>query len=301
MAELPRILTAVVTPFSCDGLITDDSLLDMLNLINYSLNNNCGVVIFGTTGETSTLTKKEKIKILQYIRSNIHVDYFDTHIFVGIGGNDTNKCVKFANICYELGYKNIMATVPYYNKPQQDGLVKHFQEINDKTMSEKIILYNIPSRTSLNMLPETIKKVCDTCKKIVGVKEASGNLEQIKNVIDMNSDVKVYSGDDSMVVDVMKLGGYGVISVLSNILPKQLNEVVQMFISETNDEKTVTNKLMDILRQKISVLFIESNPVPIKFLLKEVKLIKNSCVRLPLVELTDMSKFKVLTQYCDLF
>jgi len=269
---------AVVTPFRKDSSIDFQSLE---KLLNHLLTNGIDyLVILGTTGEAATLNKDEKQAVLNFV-----IDYVNDRvpIVAGFGGNNT---LEVANSIHDFDFKGIDAILsvsPYYNKPSQEGLYNHYKSIAMAT-SLPVILYNVPSRTSVNINAETTLKLAKDFKNIVAVKEASGNFEQIMQIIKQkDDDFMVISGDDLLTLPLISLGVHGVISVTANAFPKDFSTLVKLS-NEGNFKEAMKyqNKLIDI----INLLFIEGNPAGIKAALNILDIISNN-FRLPL---TPMSK-----------
>ncbi len=251
---------------------------------------NCGVknvVLLGTTSETPTLSVEEQEKIVKNVWEKFHNMI---NIIVGIGGNNTKQTLefgfKFENFCDAF-----MITVPYYNKPNQEGIYQHFSTIAN-LISKPILLYNIPSRCGVSIEPTTIAKLFNDHENIQAIKEASGNLNQILEIRKM-CDIIILSGDDALTLPTMSVGGEGVVSVASNLLPKQMLLLINLFKSNKLSEAIELN---DKLYPIFKCLFIDTNPVPLKFLLNKVNLAENCNVRLPLVSLNSIEKINLLNE-----
>lgn len=269
MTNLCGLGTALITPFTPAGEVDYIALERLLDKqieggVDY-------IVVLGTTGEAVTLSELERREVRRFIK-----DYVGGRLplVLGLGGNCT------AAVCETLqhedlsGFCAILSVCPYYNKPSQEGLFQHFTAIA-KASPLPVILYNVPGRTGVNLQPETVMRIYDAAPEmIVGVKEASGNLEQIKHLIALSQDTNllVISGDDGLTADIMAAGGAGLISVLSNALPEQTGRLV----------RTADKELQAQLNPLICLLFKEGNPAGIKTLLHEMELIDN-VLRLPLV------------------
>ncbi len=269
--------TALITPFKADRSIDFDALRRLLDKqiagkVDY-------IVVLGTTGEAATMTEAEKDEVRRFV-----ANYLSTKIerplpalVLGVGGNNTAAVCKQLQTIDLVGYSAILSVCPYYNKPSQEGLFQHFCTIA-KVSPLPIILYNVPGRTGVNMLPETVMRIYNTAPdKITGIKEASGNIEQIKHLIELtkstaNCQLAVISGDDGLTADIMQAGGAGLISVLSNAFPEQTSQLV----------RTADKSLQQQLNPLITLLFKEGNPAGIKTVLNQMGLIENS-LRLPLV------------------
>lgn len=261
--------TALITPFTETGAVDYDALKRLLDIqINGGVDY---IVVLGTTGEAVTLSAEEKREVRQFI-----VKYINGRLplVLGLGGNNTAAVVSELNAAKEppiLDFAAILSVCPYYNKPSQEGLFQHFSAIA-KESPIPVILYNVPGRTGVNMLPETVVRLHEAYpEKIVAIKEASGNLEQIKHLIHI-SPIHVISGDDGIAAEVMNAGGVGLISVASNAFPEDFRKIVH------EKDMDLQNKYAHI----ISLLFKEGNPVGIKAVLAQKGIIGNY-LRLPLV------------------
>jgi len=271
--------TALITPFKSDGSVDYDALARLLDtqltgFVDY-------IVVLGTTGEAATLSSDEKREVRRFI-----VDYVHGRLplVIGLGGNNTAAvCAELETMKEELvrDYAAILSVCPYYNKPNQEGLFRHFCAVAEASPIP-VILYNVPGRTGVNMLPETVLRIYEAQPdKIAGIKEASGNVAQIKDLIDLSTQsplaishgpLAVISGDDGIACDVMEAGGAGLISVASNAFPEDFHAIVQ------KKDQVLQAKY----EQMIKLLFAEGNPVGIKAVLWQKGIIEN-CLRLPLV------------------
>lgn len=266
---------ALITPFKND--VIDDALF--ISLIEFHIKHNTdALIIGGTTGESATLSKEEKLHIykLAVKTSNTRIP-----IVANTGTYNTKESIELSIKAEQLGVDGLLLVTPYYNKPTQRGLFAHFKAIAN-AVSIPVILYNVPSRTSVNLEAETtilLSKV----PNIVAIKEASGNLTQVKTIIEgVTKDFDVYTGNDDLIYDVLKLGGKGVISVVANILPFETHNLCKQF--ETNEQKALEiQKHLNIFND---VLYIESNPVPVKTVFKLLG-IDVGFPRLPLVDMED--------------
>lgn len=274
--------TALATPFR-DGEVDYFALGEMIERqISGGVS---AIVICGTTGEASTLSIYEHLKCIDFA-----VRYVDGRIPViaGSGCNCTKKAMQLSKKAAELGADALLIVTPYYNKASESGLVSHFESIADVS-SAPIILYNVPSRTGVN-IPLSVYSRLSAHENIIGVKEASGNLSAIASLIAECKDrLDVYSGNDDQILPVLSLGGLGVISVASNALPKEISDICAYYFSnDTDSAKNIQLKLMDI----ISVLFCEVNPIPLKYALMLMGLCSGE-IRPPLCEPSDESKEKI--------
>lgn len=273
------VATALITPFA-NGTVDVESLQ---KLLTYQLNGNVdAVVILGTTGEPATMTRSENELV---IKTAVEMLKGKIPVIVGAGSNCTATAVDSCRFAEELGADGLLSVTPYYNKCTQDGLIRHFEEIARET-SLPVICYNVPSRTGVNMLPSTFARLAQI-SNIVGIKEASGNMEQIEECIRLCGDnAVVYSGDDSLTVPVMAMGGAGLISVVSNICPKYVSAMTRALIA--GDLKTASAMQRDML-PLVRAMFSEVNPIPVKYA-AYLKGLCNGELRLPLTELSDTNK-----------
>jgi 4-hydroxy-tetrahydrodipicolinate synthase len=265
---------AIVTPFKND-LSIDFAALG--RVINHVINGGVTyIVVMGTTGESATLTKEEKKAIISYV-----VEVTDTRVplVIGIGGNSTQEvinCIRHSNL---TGVDGILSVAPYYNKPNQRGLIQHFKAIATSS-PVPVIMYNVPGRTCSNISSETCLELANECDNIVAIKEASGDIAQIMRIIkDKPDNFSVISGDDMLTIPIIAVGGSGVISVLANAFPGPTNELV------TNSLKSNYKSAREIqLRylEMIELLFVDGNPSGVKAMLNIMNLCQNN-LRLPLV------------------
>jgi len=265
---------ALVTPFTENGAVDFAAVAKIVdNLVEGGVDY---ILVLGTTGETPTLTTDERKALIRFVRERVAGR---VRLMAGIGGNCTRDVVATLRTWDLSGYDAILSVNPYYNKPNQEGLYQHFKAIAEASPLP-IMLYNIPGRTGVNMTPETIARLAKDCPNILGVKEASGNLEQMERVKALTpSDFLLISGDDGLTVEVIKRGGVGVISVLANAYPAETKEVVSLAL-DGNTEKA--EQKLQALDGIISALFEEGNPVGIKTLLHTKELCSDT-MRLPLV------------------
>lgn len=265
---------ALVTPFMDNGAVDFASLARIIdNLINSGIDY---IVALGTTAETPTLTTDERKAVARFVRDRVAGR---CGLVIGVGGNCTSDVVATLKSWDLSGYDAILSVNPYYNKPNQEGLFQHFKTISEASPLP-ILLYNIPGRTGVNMAPATVARIADECPNVIGIKEASGNLEQMEQIRALvPSNFMLISGDDGLTVEVITRGGVGVISVLANAYPSRTAEVVKSALAgNITDAKAKLNALEEI----VSALFEEGNPVGIKSAL-HIKGICSNIVRLPLV------------------
>ena len=280
MAKLGRLITAMVTPFNAKGEVDHKQAQKLAKaLINSGSD---GLLVTGTTGERPTMTDDEQLKLVASVREAIGAK---GTIIAGTGGNCTRESIAMTKEAERLGIDAVLLVVPYYNKPTQEGLYQHFKAIAEST-SLPCILYNVPARTVTNMAPETAIRLSQV-HNIVGVKEASGNLEQIAKIIQgARGDFLVWSGNDSDTFPVMAMGGYGVISVASHLVGKQIQDMIQQTVrGKMKEAAAIHLNLLPL----INALFIVSNPIPVKYALNHVGF-RVGKPRLPLTEPDDKSK-----------
>ena len=275
--DLKGIYTALVTPFK-DGKLDEKAFR---NLIEFQLKGGVnGVVPCGTTGEAPTLSYEEHEKVIE-----LTVKYVNNKVPViaGTGSNSTQEAIELTEGAKKLGADFCLLTTPYYNKPSQEGLYQHFKAIAE-AVNIPLILYNIPGRTGINMTPETIFRL-SRIKNIVGIKEAAGSLTQVSEIYRLTKGTfTILSGDDNLFLPMMSVGAVGVISVLSNIMPKELQSLYKAFLIEKNIRKAMNmhTRLMPLFQG----IFVETNPIPIKEALAYMGMIKKE-FRLPLCPLSD--------------
>lgn len=245
---------ALVTPFK-NNKVDYDKLSE---LIEFHIENNTdSIIICGTTGESSTMSdfeKRETIKFtVEKVRNRIPV-------IAGTGGNNTSYSIELSKYAEEVGVDGLLLVTPYYNKATQKGLIEHYKAIAS-SVNIPIILYNVPGRTGVNILPKTVYEL-SKIENIKAIKEASGNISQVAQIAKLcGNDFYIYSGNDDMIVPILSLGGKGVISVVANILPNETHEVVTKFLKgDILEAKNIQLKMLDL----INSLFIEVNPIPIK-------------------------------------
>lgn len=265
---------ALITPFMENGAVDFAAVARVVdNLIAGGVDY---ILVLGTTGETPTLTKDERKALIRFVRERVAGR---VHLMVGVGGNCTHDVVTTLRTWDLSGYDAILSVNPYYNKPNQEGLYQHFKAIAEASPLP-VMLYNIPGRTGVNMTPETIARIAANCENVIGVKEASGDLVQMAKIKELlPSDFLLISGDDGLTVDIIKLGGDGVISVLANAYPAETKEIVRLALEGNTEEADAKLKEFDNI---ISALFEEGNPVGIKTLLHAMDVCTNT-MRLPLV------------------
>ena len=265
---------ALITPFNEDGSVDYPTLS---KLVEYQLKNGADFLcILATTGETPCLTAEEKKQIKDTIVSTVHGR---VPILMGCGGNNTAAIVEELKTGDFSGIDGVLSICPYYNKPSQEGLYQHFKAISAATKLP-IVLYNVPGRTGVNMTAATTVRLARDCKNIVAIKEASGNLEQVDEIIkNKPSSFDVISGDDALTFPMISCGAVGVISVIGNALPKEFSKMIRLeFKGEYEAARKIHHRFTDLF----SLLFVDGNPAGVKCVLSEMGMIKN-ILRLPLV------------------
>ncbi len=245
-------------------------------------------MVCGTTGEASTLSYTEHLNAISFCCEQVNGR---VPVIAGSGSNDTEHAVKQSKKCCEIGVDGLLVVTPYYNKTSQDGLIKHYFKIAD-AVNAPIILYNVPSRTGMNILPTTYKSLSEH-ENIAATKEASGNITQIAKIFELCGDnLWVYSGNDDQILPILSLGGQGVISVASNIIPKEIGGICRSYFEkDTKTSASLQIKYMSI----IDALFCEVNPMPVKYALNLMGFDVGEC-RLPLTNVTKKSSSLILEE-----
>jgi 4-hydroxy-tetrahydrodipicolinate synthase len=247
---------AIVTPFTENNEVNYDKLGELLD---FQIGNGTdSIIICGTTGEASTLSHEEHLECIRYTVEKVNKRI---PVIAGTGSNSTETAIYLSTEAEKYGADGLLLVTPYYNKATQRGLSEHFTEIA-KTVDIPIILYNVPSRTGCNLLPKTVAELVKNVDNIVGIKEASGDISHVARLMSLtNGDIDLYSGNDDQIVPLLSLGGIGVISVLSNIAPKETHDIVASYLSG-DVRKSLELQLKYI--PLIEALFCEVNPIPIK-------------------------------------
>ncbi|MGD6958619.1 4-hydroxy-tetrahydrodipicolinate synthase [Rossellomorea aquimaris] len=278
-----RVSTAMVTPFDRKGNI---DFTKTTQLIQYLIENGSdSLVVAGTTGESPTLTKEEKIALFRHV---VKVVNGRVPVIAGTGSNNTHASIELTKKAIEAGVDAIMLVAPYYNKPSQEGLFQHFKAIAEST-TLPVMLYNIPGRSSVNVSPETIIRLSEI-ENIVAVKEASGDLDSMTEIISHTSDdFMLYSGDDGLTLPVLSIGGTGIVSVASHIIGNEMQEMVAAFTGGNHLKAAgLHQKLLPVMKG----LFTSPNPTPVKTAL-QMKGLDVGSVRLPLIPLTEVERAKL--------
>ncbi|MGM0863490.1 MAG: 4-hydroxy-tetrahydrodipicolinate synthase [Bacillota bacterium] len=278
-----RVSTAMVTPFDRKGNV---DFTKTTQLIQYLIENGSdSLVVAGTTGESPTLTKEEKIALFRHV---VKVVNGRVPVIAGTGSNNTHASIDLTKKAIEAGVDAIMLVAPYYNKPSQEGLFQHFKAIAEST-TLPVMLYNIPGRSSVNVSPETIIRLSEI-ENIVAVKEASGDLDSMTEIISHTSDdFMLYSGDDGLTLPVLSIGGTGIVSVASHIIGNEMQEMVAAFTGGNHLKAAgLHQKLLPVMKG----LFTSPNPTPVKTAL-QMKGLDVGSVRLPLIPLTEVERAKL--------
>lgn len=275
---------AIITPFHADGSVNYDKLEE---LIDYQCDHGTdGIIICGTTGESSTLTEEEHIeciqKAVQFAKGRVPV-------IAGTGSNCTRTAIELSVAAVEAGVDGLLLVTPYYNKATQQGLIQHYTAIAEEAKAP-IIMYSVASRTGCNIEPATAAALVKNVENIVGIKEASGNISQIAKIMNLTDGrVDLYSGNDDQIVPILALGGLGVISVLSNVAPEQTHEIcAKWFAGDTKESARLQLKALPL----VEALFSEVNPIPVKKALNLMGF-EVGGLRMPLTELTKPNEEKL--------
>lgn len=255
MKNFGRILTAMVTPFHDDLSVNYEAAGKLAKYL--VANGSDGLVITGSTGEAATLSNEEKLKLYQVVLDAVGAK---ATVIAGTGSNDTRASIELTQAAQKLGVHGAMLVGPYYNKPPQEGFYQHFKAIAEAT-TLPIILYNVPGRTASNILPGTVARLAQI-KNIVAIKEASGNLEQMSEIIRTTpKDFMVYSGDDSLTLPTLVIGGVGIISVAAHIVGNPMQEMIAAFFNnDIKKAQAIHTELLPFFK----MMFITTNPIPVK-------------------------------------
>lgn len=284
MAVFTGAGVAIVTPFKDNGEVDYEKFAEM---VEYQIENGTdAIIVCGTTGESSTLTHEEHLEMIRYCVEKVNGRI---PVIAGTGSNCTETAVYLSTEAEKYGVDGLLVVTPYYNKATQKGLYQHFKAVAD-SVKVPVILYNVPSRTGCNIAPETVVKLCTEVENIVGVKEASGNLSQIVKLMSLaDGKVDLYSGNDDQITPLLALGGKGVISVLSNVAPRQTHEICAKFFAGD-----VAGSCVEQLRAipLCNALFCEVNPIPVK---KALNLQGRGAaiLRMPLCEMEEENAVKL--------
>lgn len=271
-----RLLTAMVTPFDDHGALDANRIKKLVDhLIDHGTE---GLVVAGTTGESPTLSHEEKLTLFAEV---IEASAGRVPVIAGTGSNNTKTTIELTKEAEKIGVDGVMLVAPYYNKPNQEGLYQHFKAVSE-SVHLPVMIYNIPSRSNVNVTADTIVKLSEI-DNIVCVKEASGNLDQVAEIIERTpDDFVVYSGDDGMTLPILAIGGYGVISVASHVVGREMAQMIEAYLTgNIKQAADLHRQLLPIMRQ----LFAQPSPAPTKALLNKIG-VEVGDVRLPLVPLT---------------
>lgn len=292
MKHLGRVITAMVTPFNADLSVNYKAAAELAKYL--AANGSDGLVVAGSTGEAATMDKDEKLKLFSTVLDAVGDS---VTVIAGTGSNDTRASAAMTREAEKLGVHGAMLVGPYYNKPPQEGFYQHFKAIADNT-SLPLIVYNVPGRTGSNILPATVARLAEI-ENIVAVKEASGSLDQVSEIARIApKDFLIYSGDDSLTLPILAVGGTGVISVAAHIVGRAMQEMVAAFLAgDVARARELHLKLMPVFK----VIFVTTNPIPIK---AAVNLIGQNAgpLRPPLVAATEaeLDQLKKVMQSVDI-
>ena len=268
---------AIVTPMNSDGSVNFEKLEEIIDFQVEAGTDS--IIICGTTGESSTLSEEEHVECIKVAVSRAGKR---VPVIAGTGSNSTETAIYLTKEAKDLGADGALVVTPYYNKCTQKGLVSHYTEVA-KHVDIPMILYNVPSRTGVNIAPQTAATLAKTCDNIVGIKEASGNISQVAQLMNLTEgNIDLYSGNDDQIVPILALGGIGVISVLSNICPKETHDIVDLYLKGNVKESCALQlKYLDV----INSLFCEVNPIPVKTAMNLMGMEAGS-LRLPLCDIS---------------
>jgi len=283
MKELGRLMTAMVTPFDDKGAVDYEQAKKLANALIDSGSE--GLIVVGTTGESPTLIREEELKLFSEVKSAVGDR---GAVVAGTGSNSTAEAVEATKQAEKTGVDACLLVVPYYNKPTQEGLYRHFKTIAGST-SLPCILYNVPSRTVTSLSVDTIVRLSQI-DNIIGVKEASGSMDQVSHTISRaRQGFRVWSGNDTDTLNILALGGYGIISVASHLVGKQISEMIYSFVDGKTDRAAEIHRHLLPL---VNALFIVSNPIPVKYAVNQVGF-RVGNTRLPLCEPDDKTAAQI--------
>lgn len=265
--------TALLTPFKNDQSVDYDSLKKICRMqVDSRID---AIIVLGTTGESPVIDLDERQKIIETVIEEVNGK---AEIIIGTGTNDTKDVVALNRIAEELKADGLLIVNPYYNKGTQESLLDHYKYISERTPLP-IMLYNVPSRTGMNLLPETAVSIHESCPNVISIKEASGNISQIARLMSIKPDTfDIYSGNDDQTLPIMALGGKGIISVFSNAYPRELKKLTEAILKgDLDTARKLNNKYLSMM----NALFIETSPMPLKYVMSKLKFCEN-VLRLPL-------------------
>ncbi|MEC9376072.1 MAG: 4-hydroxy-tetrahydrodipicolinate synthase [Pseudomonadota bacterium] len=274
---------AIITPMTMDGQV-DFDILEQLVTWHIGQGTNA-LIVAGTTGESATLNKSEHLEVIKVAANAAKGKIF---VIAGIGSNSTAQTIELSSAVEKINVDGYLVVTPYYNKPPQNGLIKHFNEVAD-AVSRPVMLYNVPGRTGVDLLPETVAKLAQH-PRIFGIKEATGDLDRVHIIRDLcGRDFRLYSGDDPTSREFMLLGGHGVVSVTANVAPKLMSLMCAEALSGNEQRALEIDNSLSALHRD---LFIESNPIPVKWALEEMGLVSGG-IRSPLIPLSNSAQLIV--------
>lgn len=288
--DFGRVLTAMVTPFDRDLKV---NFAQAKKLARYLVSNGSdGLVVCGTTGESPTLSKEEKIEMFKAVVEEVGGQAV---VIAGTGSYDTAKSIELTRAAEKAGVDGVMLVAPYYNKPSQEGLYQHFKAIAESTKLP-VMLYNIPGRTAINVLPATVVRLANDVPNIVAIKEASGAMDAVSEIRGLLPDsFAIYSGDDSLTLPILSLGGKGIVSVAAHIVGTNIQEMIDAYVKGNVSKATrMHTELFPIFKG----MFITTNPVPVKTALN-LKGMNVGGVRLPLIDINNEDKEKLRSLLAD--
>ncbi len=278
------VATAIITPFMDDESVDYSSLE---KIVNYQISSGIdAIVVLGTTGESPTISSEERIKIIEKV---VECSKRRVPIIVGTGSYNTRDVVENGKIAAGSGASGLLIVTPYYNKSTKDGLVEHYKYISERS-DLPIILYNVPSRTGVNIEPDTVNRIAEKCENVIGIKEASGNLSQVSTLVSTAREgFKIYSGNDDQTLPLISLGINGVVSVISNIIPRQFKRMVDLALAGDFD---IARELHKRYLKLMNLMFAEVNPIPVKYAASRMGLCLNK-LRLPLTCVSELNAMVV--------
>lgn len=274
-------MVALITPFKRGGEVDWETLE---YLIDFHLENKTDVIVpCGTTGESPTLSYEEHVKVIEFVVKKVRGR---VPVLAGTGTNSTHETIYFTNEAKRVGADAALVIAPYYNKPTQRGLVEHFTAVSRESGGFPIVAYNVPSRTVINIEPMTLAEIVKKNPNVIGVKEASGNIKQCMDILEFvdKPNFLLISGDDGINLPILKIGGVGAISVTANLVPKDMSDMINSYLNGDYKKAEELDRRLQILNR---VLFLETNPIPIKKAMELAGIIKDGSLRLPLTELSE--------------
>lgn len=276
---------ALVTPFK-NGKVDFEKLKELVEF--HVKNGTNGLVPCGTTGESATLNYEEHEKVIEVVVKQVAGRI---KVVAGTGSNSTAETIEMTAFAKKVGADGVLIVAPYYNKPTQKGIYLHFKKVADE-IAIPIMIYNIQSRTAVNIEPETIAKLHSDCKNIVAIKEASGSLEQMAKIKMLCPKMDIVSGDDALTLPLMSIGGVGVVSVVANIVPRDVSEMVWAYLKgDVEKAKGLHYKLFNLIK----AMFIETNPIPVKTAMNLMGLCSDE-LRLPMCGMDEKNKEKLIKE-----